>query len=358
MLKKTVSRLQPYTPETPLPELEKRLGLASVVRLSANENPFGTSPKVKQALQSWDFSNSRYYPDGDASALRQAVAAYLNVAPERLLFGNGLDEVIELISRTFLENGDEVLELGPTFSEYKLHAQIENTNIRDVAVQTDGVADLTALAAAITAKTKLIWLCNPNNPTGTAVTRTAIAQFMAQVPRTVLVLIDEAYIDFVDDVAAYTAVPLLSEYDNLMVLRTFSKAYGLANFRVGYAVMPPKLAPSLQAVRLPYNLSAIAQLAAQTALADQDFLQMTVVRVQKARQQWESFLQQQQFTFYRSQANFTFFQAPNALELAAYLLHHGFIVRTGLRPDWLRITFGTNEQNDKLQQLILAFYQQ
>lgn len=189
MLKKTVSQLQPYVPETPLPELEKQLGLASVVRLSANENPFGTSPKVQQALQNWDFSNSRYYPDGDAAALRQAVADYVKVAPERLLFGNGLDEVIELVSRTFLETGDEVLELGPTFSEYKLHAQIEDTIVHDVAVQADGIADLTALAAAITPKTKLIWLCNPNNPTGTAVPQTEIAKFMAQVPRTVLVLI-------------------------------------------------------------------------------------------------------------------------------------------------------------------------
>lgn len=357
MLKKTVSQLQPYVPEIPLPELEKQLGLASVVRLSANENPFGTSPKVQQALQNWDFSNSRYYPDGDAAALRQAVADYVKVAPEQLLFGNGLDEVIELVSRTFLETGDEVLELGPTFSEYKLHAQIEDTIVHDVAVQTDGVADLTALAAAITPKTKLIWLCNPNNPTGTAVPQTEIAKFMAQVPRTVLVLIDEAYIDFVDKLATYTALPLLDQYDNLMVLRTFSKAYGLANFRVGYAVMPPKLAPSLQSVRLPYNLSAIAQLAAQAALADQAFLQATVIRVRQARQQWECFLQQHGFTFYHSQANFTFFQAPHALKLADFLLHNGFIVRTGLRPDWLRITFGTAEQNEKLQQLILAFYE-
>ncbi|MFC6171038.1 histidinol-phosphate transaminase [Loigolactobacillus jiayinensis] len=358
MLKKTVSQLQPYVPETPLPELEEKLGLAKVVRLSANENPFGTSPKVQQALQNWDFSNSRYYPDGDASALRQAVAEYINVAPERLLFGNGLDEVIELVSRTFLENTDEVLELGPTFSEYKLHAQIEAAVVRDVSVQTDGIADLTALAAAITPQTKLIWLCNPNNPTGTAVTCAAIAEFMAQVPENVLVLIDEAYMDFVDDLTTYTALPLLTQYANLMVLRTFSKAYGLANFRVGYAVMPPKLAPSLQSVRLPYNLGAVAQLAAKTALADQDFLQTTVTRVQKARQQWEEFLQQNGFTFYRSQANFTFFKAPQALALADDLLHHGFIVRTGLRPDWLRITFGTAEQNAKLQQLILAFYQQ
>ncbi|MFD0896726.1 histidinol-phosphate transaminase [Loigolactobacillus binensis] len=357
MLKKTVSQLQPYVPETPLPELEKKLGLTSVVRLSANENPFGTSPQVQQALQDWDFSNSRYYPDGDASALRQAVADYVKVAPERLLFGNGLDEVIELVSRTFLENGDEVLELGPTFSEYKLHAQIEDTIVRDVPVQSDGSADLPALAAAITAQTKLIWLCNPNNPTGTAVTCAAIAKFMAQVPQNVLVLIDEAYMDFVDDLATYTALPLLNDYSNLMVLRTFSKAYGLANFRVGYAVMPPKLAPSLQSVRLPYNLGAVAQLAAQTALADQDFLQSTVTRVKKARQQWQAFLQQHDFTFYRSQANFTFFQAPNALKLADYLLQHGFIVRTGLRPDWLRITFGTSEQNTQLQRLILAFYQ-
>ncbi|PIO82171.1 histidinol-phosphate transaminase [Loigolactobacillus backii] len=356
MLKKAVKKLQPYIPEEPLSVLEKKVGVANIVRLSANENPFGTSPKVKEAVVNWQFNDARYYPDGDARDLRQAVADYLQVQPEQLLFGCGLDEIIELISRSFLEVNDEVLEPWPTFSEYKLHAEIEGATVVDVPILTNGKFDLEALAKGITAKTKLIWLCNPNNPTGTYLSVVALRQFLQQVPPNVLVLIDEAYIDFVTSAKQPSALPLLKEFSNLLLLRTFSKVYGLANFRVGYAVVPPILIASMQAVRLPYNLNSLSQLAAQAALADQAFIQQTVVRVEQARQSWTEFLKQQGLKFYPSQTNFIFFAAPNALKLKDYLLQHGFLVRGGLRLDWLRVTFGTVAQNKQLQHLISAFY--
>ncbi|QVI35883.1 histidinol-phosphate transaminase [Lacticaseibacillus chiayiensis] len=358
MLKHTVKHLQPYTPEKPLADLKKELGLASLVRMSANENPFGTSPEVRQAVANWDFTQSRDYPDSNASQLRRSVADQLHVASEQLVFGNGLDEVIALIARAFLEPGDEVVEPWPTFSEYRLHAEIEGARVVDVPVQPEnGNFDLDAMVQTITPRTKLVWLCNPNNPTGTLMSLTALTQFMRRVPENVLVLVDEAYIEFTDDYPATSAIRLLPQFNNLVVLRTFSKIYGLANFRVGFGIFPKQLVTCLQAVRLPYNLSAIAQLSAQAALADQTFVQTTRSRVQQARRSWETFLTDMVLPHYTSQTNFQFFQAPHnqAQALKQQLLQHGFLVRDGLMPGWLRITFGTANQNQTVQQVIRTF---
>lgn len=358
MFKKAVSKIEPYTPEVPLEKLEKDLGVENIVRLSANENPFGTSPKVKEAIINWDFSEAREYPDSNANQLRQVVADFWQIDPDQLLFGCGLDEVIELIARTFIDEGDEVLEPWPTFSEYKLHATIENAKIVDVPVQEDnGQFDLTGLLQAITQKTKLLWLCNPNNPTGTYIDPDTLAAFIAKVPEHVLILIDEAYMEFVTAQAQPSAIELLKTCDHLVIMRTFSKIYGLANFRVGYAMIPKALIGKMQSVRLPYNLNGISQTAAMAALGDQSFVKATQQRVAAARTQWESFLTKTGLKFYASQANFIFFNAPNALKLKDTLLQNGYLVRSGLRPDWLRVTFGTTAQNQAIQAVISQFYQ-
>ena len=233
MLKKTVADLHPYVPEEPLQDLQAKLGIDKLVRLSANENPFGTSTRVKKALATATSLPLNEYPDGNANALREAVAQYLQVDPEQLLFGCGLDEIIELITRTFLEPGDEVVEPWPTFSEYKLHDQIEAAKTVDVPVKEDGSVDADGLVAAITDKTKLLWLCNPNNPTGTLMQPAEMQALLSRIPQHVLVLIDEAYIEFVDGVDNPSAVQFLDQFPNIVVMRTFSKIYGLAGMRVG-----------------------------------------------------------------------------------------------------------------------------
>lgn len=357
LMKQSVTQLKPYIPEVPLSKLQAELGVAEIVRMSANENPFGTTPAVAKAVRNWNFDDAHYYPDGDAGQLRQVIAAYHGVQPAQLLFGCGLDEIIELTTRTFLTPGDEVVEPWPTFGEYKIHAEIEGAKTVDVPVRADGVADLDGLIAAITSKTKLLWLCNPNNPTGTFVGPDALADFLRRVPEHVLVLVDEAYIDFVADSEQNSALQFLNIRKNLMVMRTFSKAYGIANFRVGYAVVPTALAPAMQAVRLPYNLNDVSQTAALAAFGDREFIDQTRARVQAARTQWTEFLTKQGLPYYESAANFIFFSAPKADDLAQFLKQHGFLVRSGLQPDWLRVTLGTKEQNTRVMELIAEFYE-
>ncbi len=203
--------------------------------------------------------------------MRTAVAKRLGVPAEQLLFSSGLDEMIALICRTFLEVGDESLQPWPTYPEYQLQAAIAGaTTINAPVIAATGEIDLDALLAHITTKTKVIWVCNPNNPTGTYLPPDQITQFMKQVPPNILVVVDEAYIDFVDQPEPST-LSLTHQFPNLLVMRTFSKLYGLANFRVGFSIVPKALIPKMQNVRLPYNISGMSQAAALAAWEDQTF---------------------------------------------------------------------------------------
>ncbi|AKP68158.1 histidinol-phosphate transaminase [Companilactobacillus ginsenosidimutans] len=350
-MKKVIEELQPYIPEKPLEELKSELGLKKLVRLSANENAYGTSPDVKKAVVNWAYTQSNLYPDGDATELRQLISAKFKLDPKQIVFGVGLDEVIVMLSRVFLEPGDEELVSTPTFSEYALHAEIEEAKINKVPVLENGGIDFDGMLKAITQKTKLVWICNPNNPTGTFETVADIEKFVSQVPKDTLVLVDEAYIDFVTEPNA-TAMDLTKKYSNIVVMRTFSKAYGLANFRVGYAVFSKEIAEQVQKVRLPYNVNSVAQEAATAAFKDTDFVNEVVNKNAKERSKFEAYFDEKNIKHYQSQANFIFFEYPNSDKLADYLLHNGYLIRTGLRPGWLRISVGKAEDNESIQKLI------
>lgn len=355
MVKSAIKQLTPYVPEQTLASLKAQRGLDKLVRLSANENAWGTSPKVKQAILDWGITDVNRYPDSNVAQLRSAIADRLTVDPEQLVFGDGLDEVIQLLSRTLLSPDDEVILTQPTFSEYGLHAEIEGAKLVNVAATVTGETDLSGMLRAITSKTQMIWLCNPNNPTGTYVTHQAIANFMAQVPATVTVVVDEAYIDFVTAESQTSVIDLTPQFENLVVLRTFSKAYGLANFRVGYAVVAKPLARLLQTVRLPYNLSTVAEIAAVAAYQDQAFVDSVVKTVAQERAQWLNFLAELGLQFDVSQANFVFFKINGAKQLSELLLDHGYLVRTGLGENWLRVTIGKPADNLVIQGLIKTF---
>lgn len=355
-MKSQIKKIENYVPEEPIENVKSRLGLKKLIRLSANENPFGTSPKVKQAILNWSFSEENRYPDGYASNLRQSVAQYIGVAPEKLVFGVGLDEIITMISRIFLEKDDEVLLSKPTFSEYALHASIEGAKVIEIpCIPETGNYNFAEFLSQLTDKTKLIWVCNPNNPTGTYEDRTTLKHFFDKIPANVLILLDEAYIDYItkDDEGSFIAE--LENYPNLMVLRTFSKVYGIANYRVGYAAMSEKLANYMQSVRLPYNLNSLAQVAACAALADQKFVTESVNKTELERKNWENFFSKNKIKYYNSQANFIFFYYPNANELADELLKNGYQIRRGLLNNWLRITIGTVSDGLVLRKIISEY---
>lgn len=357
-MKETIKQLQSYVPEEPIENVERKYNLSRIARLSANENPYGTSPKVVAALQNFDFSQGNFYPDGYAQKLRTKVARQLQVDEKNIVFGVGLDEIISYLSRVFLEKGDEVIIPQPTFSEYALNAEIEGAKVVNVPLNKEtGRYDYQAMLNSINDKTKMIWICNPNNPTGVYEPVEDLRQFMKQVPQDVLVLVDEAYIQFVTDVDQPSALPLLDEFANIGIMRTFSKVYGLANFRVGFIVLPPRLAQYMQTIRLPYNLNSISQTAASVALDDQEFIDRVVAKNAVERSKWEEFLRQVGLKYFSSQANFVYFYVDDPDALADKLLENGFQVRQGLEPTSLRITVGKAADNIKMQEIIKQYLQ-
>lgn len=350
-MRENLKNLCAYVPEEPLEAVRARYGLKKVNRLSANENPYGTSRKVEKAVTDWNFSEGNRYPDGYAKELRTAVARHVGCRESQLIMGVGLDEIISLVSRTFLDQGDEVIVPDPTFSEYELNAEIEGAVIRHAKCSEEtGRMDFDAMLAETGDRTKLIWICNPNNPTGAFNPVEEIDSFLARVPENVIVLIDEAYIDYAD--GQPTALGLLGKYSNAAVMRTFSKIYGLANYRVGYIVMSDEPGSILQTVRCPYNLSSLSQTAALAALSDQKFVARCAERNARERRRLEEFFDRNGIFYYKSQANFVFFRFGGADDLAEYLLKNGYQVRRGLRKDWLRVTIGKRKQNDAVMSLI------
>ena len=347
--KATLASLSPYVPGKPMAEVQAEYGIAKVVKLASNENPFGSSQKVQAALKD-ALTDLEYYPDGGAKELKAKLVEFHGVKESQLLIGAGLDDVIQIISRSLLNSGDEIIVADPTFSQYELHAVIEGAKVIKVPVDDKGQMDLTGMLTAISERTKIIWLCNPNNPTGTYLPQEEIANFIAKVPEDILVISDEAYQEYVTIEKESSSLPLLSTYSNLLVMRTFSKAYGLAGLRIGYAMIPEALNRAFEIVRPPFNTSSLAQRGAVVALEDQGFIEQTVAVNQVELAKWESFMLEQGLPYYHSQANFIFFDTQQDSQLIAKkLLEDGFIIRAGLRTGWLRITIGHKEDNQQLR---------
>lgn len=356
-MKEIIGTLKPYVPEEPAESVKQRLGVERLVRLSANENPYGTSSKVREAVIEYVANHdANLYPDGNASSLRTVLAKYWNVAENQLVIGVGLDEVISMVNKTFITPGNSIVISVPAFSEYALNGLIEGAVIREVeCIFETGQYDFTAMGAAVDDTTRLVWICNPNNPTGTYESVEDIRAFIKTLPSTVLVIIDEAYIDFVTSCDVPTARQLLDEFPNVFIMRTFSKAYGLANYRVGYMISSPELANYIQTIRLPYNLNTLSQVAAEAAFKDQEFLQSTIQNNAAERDRWEQLLDELGATYYKSGANFIFMSVPNADNLADLWLSKGYQVRRGQRPNWLRVTLPTAEDGVVMRELLREY---
>lgn len=316
---------------------------AGGIKLSSNENPFGASPRVKEVLA--NFKTFARYPDGGAIALKEAVAKCLNVDKKQLIFGAGGDEVIQMISRSVLSPGDNIIQASPTFPQYEHHAIIESAEIQNIPLQ-NGVHDLDSMLAAVNDKTKIIWICNPNNPTGTYINETTLKQFLDLVPREILVVVDEAYVEYVVTKDFPNTQKMLSTYPNLVILRTFSKVYGLASFRIGFGIGNIDFIQDLEVGRLPFNTSTLAQEAAVAALGDQEFVAKSVAENASGMAQYTTFFEENEIPFYPSQANFIFIPSERKLgiEIGAKLMEAGYIVRAF--PIGIRITIGTQADNN------------
>lgn len=259
-----------YQPGKPIDDVKREFGLTEVIKLASNENPYGCSPKAKEAIAA-QLDSLALYPDGASLQLRWDLADFLGVKPEQLMFGNGSDEIVLMISRAYLEPGTNTVMATPTFSQYRSNAMVEGAELIEVPLK-DGVHDLEAMASAINGQTRVVWVCNPNNPSGTIVGTSELEAFLKKVPKDVLVVMDEAYYEYVVDEAYPQTIPMLVQYPNLIILRTFSKIYGLATLRVGYGIASEEIISHLDHVREPFNTSSLGQAAARAALKDQEFV--------------------------------------------------------------------------------------
>ncbi|WP_336634074.1 histidinol-phosphate transaminase [Lysinibacillus fusiformis] len=348
--KQQLDGMQAYKPGKPIEEVQREYGLKEVIKLASNENPFGCSPKVTAYLQN-NAVNHALYPDGYAQNLRTAVANHLGVQETQLLFGNGSDDIIAIITRALLYPGVNTIMADLSFSQYWHNAEIEGAEIRKVAC-VDGAHDLDAMAAAIDDRTAVVWVCSPNNPTGVVIPDTALRAFLAKVPNDVLVVLDEAYIEYVTHPEHKDTLPIIDQYPNVLLLRTFSKAYGLASFRVGYAIGQPTVIEKLDPVRGPFNNTSLSQAVAAIALSDQEYIEACREANETGKKQYVEFCEKHHLKYFPSDTNFIFFDTKADSDVIFQeLMKKGFIVRSGNAlglPGFIRVTIGTEAQNAAL----------
>jgi histidinol-phosphate aminotransferase len=344
-----LAQLTPYQAGKPLEELARELGLSDAIKLASNENPLGPSPKALDAIQEHLASLHRY-PDSHAYYLKEDLSRHLGLDPSQLILGNGSDEVLDLLVRALVPPGGEVISTTHTFLMYGLLTQAVGGVFRTVPLKNMAV-NLEAVAQAVTSDTRLILLNSPNNPTGTVFTRDAWENFLATLPATVTVVLDEAYIDFVDDPNVPDSLEYISEERPLVGLRTFSKSYGLAGLRVGYGFGPSELMDYLNRLRLPFNINRLAQVGARAALTDTEFLERTREVVRRGRAFLEEGLTRLGLTFVPSQANFILiYLGREGKEVYQAMLKEGVIIRAmdayGY-PEHIRVNVGLPEENER-----------
>ena len=343
-----VAGLTPYHPGKPISELKRELGLDNIIKLASNENPLGPGENALAALR--DLPDLGRYPDGSGHALRHKIAVHHGVRPEMVTLGNGSNDVLELVTRAFVEPGDEVVYSDHAFAVYALASQAVSAKSVVVPADSNYGHDLRAMARAVTDRTKIMFVANPNNPTGTWSTGSQLRELIEGIPEHVILVIDEAYFEYAESAADYpNAAVWVSEVANLVVTRTFSKVHGLAGLRVGYGLSHPQLAEILNRIRQPFNVNAMAQLAADAALNDTDHLQRSQLVNKEGMQQLIKGLDSLGIHYLPSLANFLCIDMDQpAYSIYEALLREGVIVRPvdnyGL-PNHLRVSIGTDAEN-------------
>ena len=351
---KGVQALRPYQPGKPLDELEREYGISNAVKLASNENPRGPSPKVVDAIKN-SLADITRYPDGNGFGLKQAlVDKYHDIEINNITLGNGSNDVLEIIARAFVSPSDEVIFSDYAFAVYPIVTQAIGARSVITAAKNWG-HDLAAMQSAITDKTKLIFIANPNNPTGTWIGKTALVDFLKSVPSHIIVVLDEAYFEFVSHpkygIEDYPdGIALLNQFANVIVTRTFSKAYGLAGLRVGYAVASNDITNILNRVRQPFNVSLLALKAAEVALNDSKYVDLSVKLNFEQMAVVTKELSRLAIEFIPSVGNFVCIKVSDAATCYEKLLQHGIIVRPvanyGMN-DYLRVSIGTEQENQR-----------
>lgn len=342
-----VNGLVPYVPGKPIEELERELGLTEIIKLASNENPLGPGKKALAAIQA-ALPKLTLYPDGNGFSLKKALSAKYGVSVEQITLGNGSNELLELLARAFLKPGLEALFSEHAFAVYPIVTQAVGATAV-VAPATNYGYDLAELAKKVNKNTRLVFIANPNNPTGTILQRDALSSFIAALPQHCLCVLDEAYYEFVNPEIRANSLEWLSLYPNLILTRTFSKAYGLAGLRIGYSLSSPAIADILNRVRQPFNVNSLALVAAEAALGDTDYLEQTVKVNKDGLAQLTEGFKALDLTWIPSYGNFVSVDLMHpAQPFYEALLKKGVIVRPVANygmPTHLRVSVGTQEEN-------------
>ena len=341
-----VRAIAPYQPGKPIAELERELGISGIVKLASNENPLGCSPLAIAAMQE-AIKTIALYPDGNGFDLKNALSKRYAVQQANIVLGNGSNDLLELAARAFLEAGDKVVYSAHAFAIYALATQAVGASGISVPAKQFGHDLAAMLQAAVEHQVKMVFIANPNNPTGTFLSAAELLEFLRALPPQILVVLDEAYNEYLPEKLRYDSVQWLREFPNLIITRTFSKAYGLAGLRVGYALAQEQVVDMMNRVRQPFNVNSIAQAAAVAALQDEGFVRQTHELNLLGMEQLTQGFKLMELEFIPSFGNFVCFQIANAEQVYRRLLELGVIVRPIASydmPDWLRVSIGLEKE--------------
>jgi len=349
LVRSSVLNVKPYVAGKPIDETKRQMGLKQVIKLASNENPLGPSPKAVSAIKKC-LSGINRYPDAQGFYLKKRLAKYFSLEPENFIIGNGSDELIDVVIKTFVEPDENIITADTTFLEYEIIAQVNDRKIKKASLRYFKY-DLGAILKLVDKKTKLIFIANPNNPTGTYVTKYEVADFLDALPETVVVVFDEAYDAFIDVDDYPDSLSYLRRKKKIITLKTFSKSYGLAGLRLGYAITERELISYMERVRQPFNVNILAQAGGLAALDDKDFLKKTRRLVLEGKDFIYQELSRMGLGFLPSAANFILIDTgKDGLEVFKAMLKFGVIVRDmkqyGLK-DFIRVTIGTQKENER-----------
>ncbi len=357
-IKQWILNMPEYIPGRTIEEIKKEYNLKVVYKLASNESLFGPDPGVLKEIGR-NLGNINYYPDGNCIEIREKLGERLNINIKSIIIGNGTDQIIEMICDSFIEPGDNIIISDPTFLIYEKSALKCNGKVLKVPLKRFH-QDMERLVGCIDNKTKVLFLTNPHNPTGSNINSTEFGYMMENINKNILVVVDEAYVDYLDEEDRIDTVSYISEYDNLVILRTFSKIYGLAGLRIGYGISDGVIISALNKVRLPFNVNFIAQRAAIKALEDESYIDKIRGRIKEEKNRYYKVLNENRIGYIKSYANFILIETGKESDvIIEKLLRGGFIVRPGKNlglPGHIRVTMGLPDINKMFLKKFLEIF--